>query len=83
MTRLTIIDNRITHTVEMRLDREISFDSSAVGKSVNINGRWGKVVSEGMLVDSIKYNPRVWKGSDSHKSVLAEMEQRKHQHIIL
>lgn len=79
MTRLTIIDNRITHTIEMRLDREISLDPSAVGSPINVGGKWGKVVSEGMLVDHIKYNPRVWKGGDSRKEVMAEMEYRKTQ----
>jgi hypothetical protein len=76
MTRLTIIDNRITHTVEMRLDRTISFEPTATGSPINVGGKWGKVVSNGMLVDSIKYNPNRWKGITSHKEVLAEMKSR-------
>lgn len=75
MENLSIIDNRINHTIELRRNREISFNPS-VGMPINVGGNWGTIINEGVLVDSMPYDKNRWKGASSHKEVMAEMQKR-------
>jgi hypothetical protein len=60
----------------MLLDFQVDYNPSLTGKDFNNNGTWGKIINQGMVVDSIKYNPNRWKGVDCYKEVLAEMKLR-------
>ena len=73
----TLIDNRINNTIELREGRQISFDSSAIGSPINVGGKWGTVINEGVVVDSMPYDKNRWMGVTSHKEVMAEMKRRQ------
>lgn len=69
MKNLTIVENRINHTIQIVYGQEISFDQNAKGRAINCNGVWGRVSNEGKVILSVRYNPNVWKGDNSRTTI--------------
>jgi hypothetical protein len=59
MKNLTINCDLINKKIEIIYGFEVDYTPTVKGKNFNNNGTWGKIISNGKVINSVSYNPNL------------------------